>query len=175
MTSPGEFPNPAGSPSSATSMTDALTGLANRHRLMADLEAAVGPDSSPALLAIFDIDGLEQYAHLVGDAEADVLLASLTTELAAALGRSATCYRTRSGELAALIHAPAAAAMDMLTKAVSALERDGERTQITTSFGAAILPDEVTDPTDALMLADERLYLNVNRHTLRAGVMPGVS
>src|SRR5262249_35141838 len=57
--------------SAATS--DGLTGLANRRRLMTDLERRVARGAaSPAVVLLFDLDGFktynDSYGHLAGDA-----------------------------------------------------------------------------------------------------------
>ena len=55
-------------------LTDDLTGLGNRRRLLGDLERAIGEgtDHSPSVLAMFDLDGFKAYndthGHPAGDA-----------------------------------------------------------------------------------------------------------
>ena len=60
-------------------VTDALTGLGNRRRLMADLEAelAYATADEPAALALFDLNGFKDYNDTYGHPAGDALLASL--------------------------------------------------------------------------------------------------
>ena len=60
------------------SVTDALTGLGNRRRLMADLEDELGtPRGHPAALALFDLNGFKDYNDTFGHPAGDALLARL--------------------------------------------------------------------------------------------------
>lgn len=163
MTRPGDAEGFDSAASGEELLVDALTGLSSRHKLMADLDDAIEPSSETTLLVIFDIDGLQRHAENAGEEEANRLLVRLAAQLTRVLDQSATCYRTRAWELSALITAPIPAAMTLLTEAVSAFERLGEEADLSASFGAAILPDEATEPIEALMIADERLFISAGR------------
>ncbi len=64
-------------------VTDALTGLGNRRRLVTDLDRALleGHASEPRLLVIFDLDGFKIYNDTFGHPAGDALLARLAIEL----------------------------------------------------------------------------------------------
>ena len=150
-------------------LIDLPTGLHTRERLMSDLSDAIGRERGTTLLVLFSLQGASTYGEREGPARRDELLVRLSHRLTTALDGAARCYRTREVELAALIDAPIATAMALLTDAVTALEdealedegeSESERVGLTSSFGAAILPDEAEDSIAALMLADERLFLN---------------
>ena len=66
-------------------LTDDLTGLGNRRRLLIDLERAIaeGTDHSPAVFAMFDLDGFKSYNDTHGHPAGDTLLARLGARLAA--------------------------------------------------------------------------------------------
>ena len=64
------------------SMTDALTGIGNRRRLLADLHRTLEPPTPPTLLMIFDLDGFKGYNDSFGHPAGDALLARLAEKLA---------------------------------------------------------------------------------------------
>jgi len=57
-----------------------------------------------------------------------------------------------------LAHAEGAAGIDVLEEAAAALTEEGESFTLGCSYGAVLLPAEATDPSDALRLADQRMY-----------------
>ena len=61
------------------SLTDGLTGLANRRALVRDLDAYFAPPGGlrPRTLALFDLDGFKTYNDIFGHAAGDELLAGL--------------------------------------------------------------------------------------------------
>ena len=142
------------------SRTDPLTGLGTRAEMMIDLADAVKPTSPARTLALFDFAGLDEYADLYGRLEGQALLVRLAGRLSEALGQPAIYYRPRSDEFAALIEASIAAAEPLLVAAVLTLKNRFEQFSITPTFGAALVPDEASDPIEALILADQRLFLS---------------
>ena len=63
--------------------TDALTGLANRRKLLADLEERLDAEA-PTLLVLFDLDGFKGYNDAFGHPAGDALLRRLAMKLEAA-------------------------------------------------------------------------------------------
>lgn len=139
--------------------TDALTGLANRRKLLTDLERRLGRDSvDPALLMIFDLDGFKGYNDTFGHPAGDALLARLGEKLAAVPESHGTAYRLGGDEFCLVVSVGEGEAEPLIDRACAALSERGEGFEIESSFGAVLLPGEATDPSQALQVADERLY-----------------
>ena len=64
-------------------LTDALTGIGNRRRLLADLHRALEPPTPPTLLMIFDLNGFKGYNDSFGHPAGDALLVRLAEKLSA--------------------------------------------------------------------------------------------
>jgi diguanylate cyclase (GGDEF)-like protein/putative nucleotidyltransferase with HDIG domain len=142
-------------------MTDALTGLGNRRRLMADLAAQIeGLDPErPLMLTVFDLDGFKHYNDTFGHIAGDQLLQRLTTRLRGAADGRGSAYRMGGDEFCAVwdqsaLDEASLAAMD----AVEALSEHGEAFSIGCSYGSVVLPEEATTRKDALVIADGRMY-----------------
>jgi two-component system, cell cycle response regulator len=140
--------------------TDSLTGLSNRRSLMDDLETEL-PLATPAYpraLVLFDLDGFKEYNDTFGHPAGDGLLVRLGTRLADAVAGHGRAYRLGGDEFCVLLR-PGLAGVEPLAEAcVGALTEGGEGFEVTTSHGTVIAPDETTDPTEALQLADRRMY-----------------
>jgi two-component system cell cycle response regulator len=139
--------------------TDALTGLGNRRQLVADLERRLHAETvQPTLLMLFDLDGFKSYNDTFGHPAGDALLERLGGKLAEVPGPEGAAYRLGGDEFCLLAQMAEGAAEELIDRGCAALTEHGEGFQIETSFGAIMLPDEATDPAQALQLADERLY-----------------
>jgi two-component system cell cycle response regulator len=142
------------------SFTDPLTGLANRRKLMLDLERALerGDSPQPTLLVIFDLNGFKHYNDTYGHPSGDALLIRLAGKLGRASGPDGEAYRLGGDEFCLLLALPKLDAESQLDAAVLALAEEGDGFGVSASFGAAFLPEEATDVSNALRLADQRLY-----------------
>ncbi len=151
------------------SETDALTGLANRRKLMMDLEQAVaGEDGATAVVVtIFDLDGFKYYNDTFGHPAGDRLLARLGAELANAAGPEATAYRMGGDEFCLVSADDGSDQSLLLQRASRALSDDGGGFSITASLGSARVPREVLTVEQALNLADQRLYADKPLSPLR--------
>ena len=143
-------------------LTDALTGLGNRRRLVADLEAEFPTDSArPRLLVLLDLDGFKDYNDAYGHSAGDALLARLAANLADAVrpwrGRA---YRIGGDEFCALIDWEPTAQGNRVAAIADALAERGGAFDIRASHGAVALGTEADDPDAALQLADTRMYAN---------------
>ena len=143
-------------------LTDALTGLGNRRRLMNDLREtleldAVTPDRA---LILFDLDGFKHYNDSFGHPAGDALLARLGRSLDDAVSAHGRAYRLGGDEFCALVDSDADRAPAVIAAAGHALTEHGQGFEVAASHGAVLLPAEAQDAAAALQLADQRLYGN---------------
>ncbi len=143
-------------------LSDALTGLGNRRALLADLEretrAAVATGERRVLM-LFDLDGFKLYNDTFGHPAGDVLLARLGARLGDAVRRVGVAYRMGGDEFCALVRLPAGTDPGLAVQgAARALSDRGEGFAVASSYGTVSIPDEAGAPTQALQLADRRMY-----------------
>jgi diguanylate cyclase (GGDEF)-like protein len=149
-------------------MTDALTGLGNRRSLTADLSAAFdqGADvAPPSLLLLFDLDGFKAYNDTFGHLAGDELLTRLGARLRRAVEGVGRAYRLGGDEFCAHLDLTAADPDQLITAAAAGLTETGPDFTIRASLGVVVLPEEATDTSRALRLADERMYANKRRRS----------
>ena len=145
--------------------TDALTGLGNRRQLITDLTRLLeGEPVRPTLLMLFDLDGFKGYNDTFGHPAGDALLTRLGAKLAVVPGAHGAAYRLGGDEFCLLATIEDGEAEPLIDSACTALTERGEGFEIETSFGAIMLPDDATDPSQALQIADERLYAQKYSH-----------
>jgi two-component system cell cycle response regulator len=137
-------------------LTDSLTGLANRRRLLLDLpgelERARGGELR--MLALFDLNGFKAYNDSFGHPAGDALLSRLAEKLLTAVAPAGAAYRMGGDEFCVLLPASEPA----LQRVANALRESGEGFTVTSAYGAAVLPDDAATVSTALSVADERLY-----------------
>jgi two-component system cell cycle response regulator len=138
-------------------VTDALTGLDNRRSLMTHLTRAA-EGSREVVLAIFDLDGFKAYNDSFGHPAGDLLLHRLGRHLATAVAPQGRAFRLGGDEFCVLIPGGQERVDSVLAIAGAALSEKGKGFRITASSGAAVLPHEAADPTEALRIADTRMY-----------------
>jgi GGDEF domain-containing protein len=148
-------------------LVDSLTGFGTRHALLVALEQTLEPEAGPALLVLFSLEGFDEYRALFGQLAARTLLVKLSTRLADAVAPGGRTFRPRQDEFAALVETQIAGASAVIDAAVAALRERAAPVAVTASWGAAMLPDEASDPVAALRLADERLASNAPRRRRR--------
>ena len=150
------------------SITDSLTGLSNRRRLIDDLETATEcarEDGDGFLLAIFDLDGFKAYNDTFGHGAGDMLLRRMGSSLQAAVSGQGTAYRLGGDEFCVLAPLTGVRVDSVVAAASAALAEDGEGFSITASHGRTLIPHEAGEPVAALRLADRRLYAEKGRST----------
>jgi diguanylate cyclase (GGDEF)-like protein len=148
--------------------TDSLTNLSNRRALTADLASAIAdPSVGPGrplgelLVVMLDLDGFKQYNDTFGHPAGDALLHRLGGRLEQVAGQhSASAFRTGGDEFCVLSRCEPANAERLLNDTIAALEDGGEGWHIGCSHGAVWIPSEARTESQALRLADERLYAN---------------
>ena len=138
------------------SLTDALTGLGNRRRLLADLEARMD-DGGRHVLVLSDLNGFKRYNDTFGHPAGDALLNRLGGRLASAVSGAGRAYRMGGDEFCALVGgergADAAGAL-----VAAALTERGEGFAVDASCGTVIVAVEADSAPEALRLADARMY-----------------
>ncbi len=137
-------------------LTDALTGLGNRRRLLSDLRGHLDPKGDGCVLMLFDLNGFKAYNDAFGHAAGDQLLVRLGRALAEAVGPEGRAYRFGGDEFCALV--PGRRLHDSEAAALQALSEDGRGFSITAAHGVARIPVEASTASSALKLADQRMY-----------------
>ena len=160
--------------------TDALTGLGNRRALAESIEelSNVAEGAEPAerlagesrfLLALFDLDGFKHYNDTFGHPAGDALLVRLGSNLAACLERRGRAFRMGGDEFCVLIEPGNDDPEQLVRSAAAALSESGDGFTIGCSFGSILLPEEATDPAEALRVADQRMYAQKHAGRMSAG------
>lgn len=140
-------------------ITDALTGLGNRRKLVADLDRLLeSSDPAPTLLLMFDLSGFKAYNDDFGRTAGDALLRRLGTKLAAVPGPGCATYRLSGDEFCLIAPVGEGDAERLIDQASAALSEHGDGFRIGSSLGGVLLPHEAADSSQAFRLAGERLY-----------------
>jgi two-component system cell cycle response regulator len=141
-------------------VTDALTGLGNRRQMQGALQDALaeGPDSTPVVFAMFDLNGFKAYNDRFGHLAGDTMLNHLGTRLREAIGSTGTAYRPGGDEFCVLLERDLAQRDIRLAASLTALSAEGDGFSVTASYGTVLLPSEADTPTRALRIADDRMY-----------------
>jgi diguanylate cyclase (GGDEF)-like protein len=147
-------------------LTDGLTGLGNRRKLLSDLEARFRSARDPFTLAMFDLDGFKTYNDTYGHPAGDALLVRISNRLAAVAGDPAHAYRLGGDEFCLTI-ATGPAREAAIQAALQALSEHGEGFSVTASFGT-VERHEATDADEMLHLADKRMYADKHGHRATA-------
>ena len=149
----------------AQALTDDLTQLGNRRLLVEDLDravAAASPDS-PAALVLFDLNGFKHYNDTFGHLEGDRLLAQLARRLESAVSERGTAYRLGGDEFCALVAGDPRELDRLLPQLEAALGEAHDAGTVGCSYGVALVPHEAETASDALALADRRMYERKDR------------
>jgi two-component system, cell cycle response regulator len=145
--------------SRAEALTDPLTGLGNRRRLMRDLEEVLAPgEQVPAVLALYDLNGFKAYNDTFGHPAGDALLARLGANLGEGVGADAHAYRMGGDEFCVLARVGPERAMEIIERGRDALVEVGDGFAIGSATGCVLLPEEADDSGTALGIADRRMY-----------------
>jgi two-component system cell cycle response regulator len=141
-------------------MTDALTGLRNRRALMRDLERTIAAATAadPHSVILLDLDGFKLYNDTFGHPAGDALLARLGDRLAEAMEPHGRSYRLGGDEFCALVRIGSLGVAPLKGLAEAALTESGEGFKVTASSGACVIPVEADNPSEALQIADRRMY-----------------
>jgi diguanylate cyclase (GGDEF)-like protein len=142
--------------------TDALTHLGNRRALASNLTSAFAAplESQELLFAMFDLDGFKVYNDAFGHSAGDALLRRLGGRLATATQHVGAAYRIGGDEFCVLARVSADRAEQLLNDTTAALQDSGDGWHVGCSQGAVWIPSEAATESQALKLADERMYAN---------------
>jgi diguanylate cyclase (GGDEF)-like protein len=152
-------------------LTDALTGLGNRRRLLLALEDVLQSASAraPWALLLFDLNGFKRYNDTFGHPMGDALLARLGAKLAQAAAPEGQAYRLGGDEFCVLARLEQRSLEVVSAATVDALCERGHGFEISTAIGYVMLPEEAQESATALQLVDERLYVDKrSRHAFDA-------
>jgi two-component system cell cycle response regulator len=140
--------------------TDSLTGLGNRGRMEVELAATCERASKeqPAMLYLFDLNGFKRYNDTFGHPAGDRLLNRLGIALKAAIGDDGSAYRIGGDEFCLLLNCAEDHFEAIARAAIEALTASDRGVEVGSSWGAATIPAEASDPSTALQLADVRMY-----------------
>jgi diguanylate cyclase (GGDEF)-like protein len=140
--------------------TDPLTKLGNRGRMQLDLEtlASRATTENPISLVFLDLNGFKRYNDTLGHPAGDALLVRLGEALRDALGEDGAAYRVGGDEFCILLTCDPERFEPTIQRAEEALSESDRGVEVDASFGSAVIPDEATDPSEALRLADVRMY-----------------
>jgi diguanylate cyclase (GGDEF)-like protein len=146
-------------------LTDALTGLGNRRRFVADFELSLSEGArEPLSVTLFDLDGFKSYNDSFGHAAGDALLARVAGRLSETLDGFGQGYRLGGDEFCILCSAADGAPDGLVERAAAALTEEGDGFSVSCSHGSVLVPSEARELTDALRTADDRMYLHKQRH-----------
>jgi two-component system cell cycle response regulator len=145
--------------SKAAALTDPLTGLGNRRRMMAELERE-SQHAQPHVVALFDLNGFKSYNDTFGHPAGDELLRRLGAALAAAVEGHGEAFRMGGDEFCVLLRAARRDSHQVVAAARRALSETGDGFKVTSSYGVVESPLEASEASGALNLADRRLYMN---------------
>lgn len=145
---------------------DPLTGVANRRRLDAELNAAIRAAAAgpPFALHLLDVDGLKAINDRLGHAAGDVLLAAVARALNASVRTGDVVGRLGGDEFAVIQRDATPETAGILAKrmheavAVPVSVRDGTRVVPRVSIGVALYGVDGTTASTLLDAADDRLY-----------------
>ena len=138
---------------------DDLSGIANRRKLLHDLERVAAGPAGEHVLVFYDLNGFKQYNDTFGHPAGDVMLRRLAGKLECAIDpKLGSAYRLGGDEFCVLAAVPAPDVEALLGRTTQALTQDGDGFSITACFGAVFIPSEAADPVAALTIADQRLY-----------------
>ena len=151
------------------SLTDPLTGLANRRALQQELVEFRGSNDAPIpfALLLLDLDGLKQLNDSFGHHVGDRAIREVATVLRERLRRHDVCARYAGDEfVVAFRECDLEEAVDRaveLQQAVSQVQVEvgaGQRVRLSISVGAAACPEDGLTEYVLVGIADERMYRN---------------
>lgn len=152
-------------------LTDPVTGLGNRRKLMLDLSLRLleATPESPQLFGMFDLNGFKNYNDSFGHPAGDLLLRRLGHDLEAAVQPHGTAYRLGGDEFCILASTAKVKPESVAAAAHAALTLNEGSFSIGSACGTVAIPLEASTAAQALTLADARMYAQKGRRPADAG------
>jgi diguanylate cyclase (GGDEF)-like protein len=116
------------------------------------------PGDGGATLAFFDLNGFKQYNDSFGHLAGDALLKRLGWALATSVAGQGEAYRLGGDEFCVLLTGSFEREDPVVKRALDALTDGGGGFEVTTACGVVRLPQEASTVSEALGLADSRMY-----------------
>ncbi|HSK49630.1 MAG TPA: GGDEF domain-containing protein [Solirubrobacterales bacterium] len=140
--------------------TDGLTGLGNRGGMEIDLKERCEAASAaqPISLTLFDLDGFKRFNDTFGHPAGDEMLKRLGGRLHSALGPDGHGYRIGGDEFCVIVEGQPERHEAVVKQAAEALSSHERGVDVTPSWGAVAIPAEAETPSEAMQLADVRMY-----------------
>ena len=150
---------------------DSLTGIGNRRKLMRGLgeHCKRATIHDPSSLILLDLNGFKLYNDRFGHPAGDALLVRLAGKLTKAVGTRGEAYRMGGDEFCVLASVAVDERGQLEHDVVGALADHGEGFTITSSSGSVVIPSEAKEPSEALRIADGRMYSQKQGGRLSAG------
>ena len=145
---------------SKDALTDALTGLGNRRKLVDDLarELPLATPARPLGVLICDLDGFKLYNDAFGHPAGDALLARLGHRLDQAIGDAGSVYRLGGDEFCVIAPLGVEGIEPLASRTIDALSESGDGFDVGASYGGVVATGELKTVEAALRAADQRLY-----------------
>ena len=141
------------------SVVEDLTGLPGRESLLTDLGQTLATVTTdhPVLLVLLDLVGFKEYNDTYGRPAGDALLKRLARKLSTVAIARGRAYRLDGDEFAALLKVDDDT--DQVADLVAtALVEEGDGFAVAPCYGMALLPHDGSTASDALRVANERMY-----------------
>ena len=145
---------------SKDALTDSLTGLGNRRKLVADLSQVLplATPRRPLGVLLCDLDGFKVYNDAFGHPAGDALLARLGQRLSDVMGSSGSVYRLGGDEFCVVAELGDGGIEELTTTTVAALSERGDGFDVASSCGGVVAVGDITTVEEVLRAADQRLY-----------------
>ena len=156
---------------SKDAITDALTGLGNRRKLIADLEQQLPLASPERPLAVLlcDLDGFKLYNDAFGHPAGDALLARLGHRLQQTVRLTGAAYRLGGDEFCVVAPLGDVGLETLAAATLKSLSERGDGFDVGCSYGAVVATGDVKAADDALRAADQLLYASKSSGRRSAG------
>ncbi|HEX2265058.1 MAG TPA: GGDEF domain-containing protein, partial [Solirubrobacterales bacterium] len=148
--------------------TDHLTRLGSQARLQMDLEERAHAPAEPLSVILLDLNGFKNYNDTFGHSSGDKMLGLLGKRLKAAVEPEATAYRLGGDEFVVLVEGEGTDREEIAVRAAEALTSRGKDFDLSPAWGIASVPDEADTATEAMQLADGRMYAQKESRRLAA-------